>query len=345
MHTLTLSPPAGSSTSTRIRIGDHAISEIKNITKNDENIVMIFDEGIRSIADDVASKIPNVVQIPVASGDVSKSLSEVDRIVALMLEHGCTRKSLIIAVGGGMLTDLAGFVASIYMRGIPCVLVPTTLLGMVDAAIGGKTAVNAGACKNIIGTITHPTDIFIDTSFLQSLPLPQMQEGLAEMIKIAAITDAPYFEWLQAAIPTFLKRDAKTIDEAVLLAVTAKMKIVEQDERDRDVRLLLNFGHTVGHAVEALSGFKISHGKAVSIGMCAEMNIARCSERKSIEHLLALAGLPLTIPEVMKGHDLWILMQSDKKNQQGEVKIAVPKRLGEGAIETISEKQFASLFA
>lgn len=344
MHTLSLSPPADHPEASVIHIGDHALEDLKSLTKDIEQIVILFDEGIQTIADQVASQIPNTIKIPVASGDASKSLSEVDRIVSQMLDNGCTRKTLLLGVGGGMLTDLAGFISSIFMRGIPCILVPTTLLGMVDAAIGGKTAVNAGARKNMIGTTTHPADIMIDTLLLQTLPTPQLQEGLAEMIKIAAITDAPYFEWLESAIPLFLKRDPSTIDDAVLRAVRAKVKIVEKDERDRDVRLLLNFGHTVGHAVEALSGYTISHGKAVSIGVVAEMKLVKFSEANRVEKLLAAAGLPLIIPADMKQKDLWKLMQSDKKNEGGEVRIAVPKRLGEGGVLPVSEQQFAALF-
>lgn len=344
MHTISLSLPATTSMTSVIRIGENISKEISQHTQDTEKIVLIFDEGIRSIVDSISLQFPDAVQIPVASGDSSKSLSEVDRIVALMLDNGCTRKSFIIAVGGGMLTDLAGFVASIYMRGIPCFLVPTSLLGMVDAAIGGKTAVNAGERKNIIGTITHPREIIIDTSFLQSLPLPQMQEGLAEMIKIAAIMDPPYFDWLEKAIPAFLERDAKTIDEAVLRAVSAKVTIVEKDEKDSDMRLLLNFGHTVGHAVEALSYYKIPHGRAVSIGMVSEMKLSGCTDIKRVEKLLEVAGLPVSIPEDLQEKDLWKLMQSDKKNEKGEVRIAVPKQLGTGEIQTVSPQQFASLF-
>lgn len=345
MHTLTLSPPAEPSLASVIRIGEDSILELNVVTKNAEHIVLLLDEGIRSIADEIATQIPSAVQIAVASGDASKSLREVDRIISLMLDKGCSRKAVLVAVGGGMLTDLAGFVASIFMRGIPCILVPTTLLGMVDAALGGKTAVNAGARKNMIGTITHPTDIIIDTSLLQTLPQAQMQEGLAEIVKIAAIGDAPFFEWLEDAIPLFLKRDPTSINEVVLRAVSAKVKIVEQDQKDRDVRLLLNFGHTVGHAVEALSGFSIAHGRAVSIGIVAEMKLSGFSDAKRVEKLLGAAGLPLAIPADMKEKDLWKLMKLDKKNEEGEVRIAVPKRLGEGTVLSISDQQFAALFS
>lgn len=345
MHQLTLTPPARILIPTRIIIGPGALAEIKALAKGFDRVAVLFDEGVRPIAVPVTDSIAGSLAIPVKSGDASKSLSQVDRIVSAMLDGGCTRKTLVIAVGGGMLTDLGGFVASIFMRGVPCVFVPTTLLGMVDAAIGGKTAVNAGSRKNMIGTVTHPSHVIIGTELLKTLPEPQLREGLAEMIKIAAIIDSPFFEWLEDQVPAFLKRDGEIVDEAVTRAVRAKITVVEADEHDRDVRLLLNFGHTVGHAVEALSGYSISHGQAVSIGVAAEVKLAGFPDAKRIMNLFALAGLPLAIPSSMKSADLWKLMQSDKKNEKGEVRIAVPKRLGEGVVLTVTQKQFQSLFA
>ncbi len=345
MHTLTLTPPARVPTPTQIVIGDGATKDLQKALKGSEYTVMLFDEGIRMIAETIAASITTPLLLSVPSGDSSKSLSEADRIVSTMLDHGCSRRTTLVSIGGGMLTDLGGFVAGVFMRGVPSVLVPTTLLGMVDAAIGGKTAVNAGSRKNMIGSITHPAHVIVDTALLQKLPLPQLQEGLSEMIKIAAIADAPYFAWLEEALPRFLKRDPEIVAEAVERAVTAKVKIVEADDHDRDVRLLLNFGHTVAHAVEALSGYTIAHGKAVSIGVAAEMTLAGCSDARRVTDLLVAAGLPLALPSTMKQNDLWKVMLSDKKNEKGEVRIAVPKRLGEGTVISITEKQFAALFS
>lgn len=345
MHTLTLTPPARTSVSTRIVIGDGIREGIAEFLPPSEKIVLLFDLSVSTIADSVASAIPGCVKIGVKSGDASKSLAEADRIVTAMLNAGCARRSVIVAVGGGMLTDLAGFVASVFMRGVPCVLVPTTLLGMVDAAIGGKTAVNAGDRKNMIGTVTHPYAVVIDTSLLQSLPDPQIREGLSEMVKIAAIADAPYFTWLEEHADQFLKRDAVVLSEGVVRAVSAKKAIVERDEHDRDVRLLLNFGHTVGHAVEAKSGYTIPHGSAVSIGMVIEMALAGVKDAPRIKALLEQIGLPVSLPKDMALPELWIAMQSDKKNEGGEVKIAVPSRLGEGAVQTVLEEKFLSLTA
>ncbi len=344
MHTLTLTPPAHSNIGTDIQIGPGALLHAKNITKDYDNIVVLFDEGIVSIAEKIIDAIGTCIRIPVHSGDISKSLTEVDRIVSVMLKAGCTRSTLLLCIGGGMITDLGGFVASVFMRGIPCIHIPTTLLGMVDAAIGGKTAVNAGTTKNIIGTITHPLAVFIDTALLQKLPDSQLAEGLAEVIKIAAICDAPFFTWLEAAMPKLLMRDSATLEECVFRSVAAKVHIVEKDEHDRDERLLLNFGHTVGHAVEALSQYKISHGNCVSIGVTAEMKLSGFTECERLQKILKQAGLPFEIPASMQPEDLWNIMLSDKKNEHGLVKIVVPTQLGKGEVQTLTKEKFQTLF-
>ncbi len=343
MHNVTLTPPARGNAGTDILIGAGALGHASKLTKSHDRVVILFDESIEEIA--LRLVIGDSLRIPVKSGDASKSLAEVDRIVSVMLHSGCTRKTLLICVGGGMLTDLGGFVASVFMRGIACVLVPTTLLGMVDAAIGGKTAVNVGSKKNMIGTITHPQSVLIDTDLLASLPDSQLSEGLSEIIKIAAIVDHPFFEWLEDVMPQILKRHPIVLEECVLRAVTAKVNIVQADEHDREERLLLNFGHTVGHAVEALSKYKLSHGNCVSIGVAAEMKLAGFKDAARVEKLLSTAGLPLEMPKTMKPDDLWTIMLSDKKNEKGAVKIAVPKRLGEGAVQILSKELFLTLFS
>ncbi len=343
MHTVTLTPPARGNPGTDIQIGSGALAYVSKLAKGHDRVVILFDESIEEIA--LRLVIGDSLRIPVKSGDASKSLAEVDRIVSVMLQNGCTRKTLLICVGGGMLTDLGGFVASVFMRGISCVLVPTTLLGMVDAAIGGKTAVNVGSKKNMIGTIAHPQSVLVDTDLLASLPDSQLSEGLSEIIKIATIVDHPFFEWLAEVMPQILKRHPIVLEECVLRAVTAKANIVQADEHDRDERLLLNFGHTVGHAVEALSAYKLSHGNCVSIGVVAEMKLSDFKDATRVEKLLAAAGLPLEIPKAMKSNDLWTVMLSDKKNEKGVVKIAVPKRLGEGSVQILSKETFLTLFS
>ncbi len=347
MHTLTLTPPAHPVPVTKILIGNDVSTKLKTVIKTDsfDRIVLLYDSGIESIAKRIEHSIGTCILLPVSSGDSSKSLAEVERLTALMLDAGCTRKTLLVCIGGGMITDLGGFLASVFMRGIPCVLVPTSLLGMVDAAIGGKTAVNAGGRKNMLGTITHPMCVIVDLALLKDLPAAQFSEGLVEIIKIAAMVDRPFFEWLEENMQSVLKRKEPEISECVTRAIEAKVRIVENDDHDRDERLLLNFGHTIGHAVEALSLYTLSHGAAVSIGMIAEMTALQSKDLKRVSALLEAIHMPLTIPEFLTRDALWNVMKTDKKNEGGAVRCAVPVSIGEGAVHTITSEQFSVLFS
>lgn len=346
MHTLTLTPPTRVAAATHIVIGDDLIHELPSLLKPEvfDHIVLLYDKGVPSIAKRVEASFPSCLSISVASGDASKSLLEVERLTTLMLDGGCTRHTLLVCVGGGMLTDLGGFLASVFMRGIPCVLVPTSLLGMVDAAIGGKTAVNAGGRKNMVGTTTQPHSVIVDLSLLKDLPEEQFSEGLVEVIKIAGMLDLPFFEWLENNIGKVMKRESSEMAECVRRAIEAKIRVVENDEYDRDARLLLNFGHTIGHAVEALSQYKLSHGAAVSIGMIAEMNALGSKDRKRVSALLEAVSMPLSLPSQMTPKDLWTVMLSDKKNDRGSVRCAIPVSIGSGAVKELSLEQFQSLF-
>lgn len=348
MQTLTLTAPAHVPRVTSIVIGKDALTELPKILKNlkADRFAVLFDAGIKTIADGIIKNIgANVIPVAVASGDASKSLAQVEKITKTLVDAGASRTTVFVCIGGGMLTDLGGFAASIFMRGVPCVLVPTTMLGAVDAAIGGKTAVNSGGRKNMIGTIAQPHAVVIDMKLLLSLPETQLKEGLVEVIKIAAIIDAPFFEWLEDNIMAVLKRDDEACFECVSRAVQAKVNIVQADEHDREERLLLNFGHTVGHAVEALSNYEMAHGTAVNIGMRAEMMLTKFKDAKRVSALLDALALPSDIPKSMKPAALWQAMQSDKKNEGGEVRVAVPTHIGEGSVHAVSEKDFLKLFS
>lgn len=354
MHTFTLNPPARERKPTNIMIGEGlvelpqgGISSLSTLLNTDtfDRIVLLYDQGIEAIAKKLEQSIGSSLMLPVARTDASKSLAEVERLTTLMLNAGCTRNTLLVCIGGGMITDLGGFLASIFMRGIPCILIPTSLLAMVDAAIGGKTAVNAGGRKNMLGRLTHPMSVIIDPALLNDLPDQQFFEGLVEVIKIAAMVDGPFFAWIESSIQKVLAREPQTVEECITRAIQAKIRIVEADDYDRDVRLLLNFGHTVGHAVEALSQYKLSHGAAVSIGMAAEMAMSHAKDAARILALLEAVHMPVRIPQSMNASALWTVMQTDKKSEHGAVRIATPVRLGEGAVTSVKQDQFLTLFA
>lgn len=345
MPTIPLHPPSPPSRECPIIIDDGAIAQIPELMQKLEadRVAILYDKGVEEMAKTIQKSLPDAVLISVKSGEASKSLDEVSRIANELLKHGVTRKSLIVNVGGGMLTDLGGFVASIYMRGIRFLHVPTSMLGMVDAAIGGKTGVDLGTTKNILGTITHPQAIVIDTACLKTLPAQQLSEGLVEVVKMAAILDEAVFHWLEQHLTHILKRDTNSLIQCIANAAQMKADIVTDDEKEHGARMFLNFGHTVGHAVEAHAKFTIPHGQAVSIGMKAEMQMAKTEGAERVLALLHQLNMPIDLPSNVSLKDLWKLMQHDKKNVRGSVRMAVPVRIGKGEIQAITEKQFLLL--
>lgn len=346
MHTLFLQAPRKSQARTPIHLCaslEEGMAALGSLASFDA-VVLLYDRNVEDIAKRVLHVIPSTLTVPVSSGEDSKALSEVERIASRMLELGCTKNTLLIACGGGMVTDLGGFVGSVFMRGIRTVLLPTTLLGMVDAAIGGKNGVNCAGHKNMIGTISHPSAVLIDLSLLRTLPDPQYADGMAEIIKIAAIADAPFFTWMEASLAGLLAREEGIVAECVERAIQAKIRIVEQDDADEDRRLWLNFGHTIGHAVEALSRYQLSHGQAISIGMIAELRSMSSALEKRVSALLQAFKLPVILPSPLSEEALFDLMSSDKKALHGDVRIAVPRAIGEGSVLVLRRDQFHSLF-
>lgn len=346
MRTITLIPPALQRVPTRILIEAGLRNRIGDVIvgMNPDRIAVLFDEGVASIAKEVGAGLPGCLMIAVKSGDASKSLAEVERITKLMLEGGCTRQTVVVNVGGGMITDLGGLVAGVFMRGVPCVHVPTSMLGMVDASIGGKNGVNLGSTKNILGVITHPSAVAIDPELLSGLPATVLAEGLVEVIKIAAIADEEFLAWLEKHVGRVMDKDLAACTDCVAKAVELKARIVEQDERDDLVRLHLNYGHTVGHALEANAKFTLSHGKAVSMGMIAESRMTGGHGIQRIEKLLKAVGMPTELPADVSSDALWELMRRDKKNTGGQVRAAVPKTLGSAEVRSLNRADFDRLF-
>lgn len=275
----------------------------------------------------------------VPAGEPSKSREHWGALTDQMLARGLTRDSAVIALGGGVVGDLAGFVAATFMRGIPFVQVPTTLLAMIDASIGGKTGVDTPAGKNLVGAFHPPRAVVIDPEVLDTLDVSEWRGGLAEAVKHGAIADEAYFELLGEAGDRLLRpppadRDRGFRDQVVTRSIQIKADVVARDEREQGVRKILNFGHTVGHAVELLSGFSLSHGEAVAVGMVLE---SAAGERSGItipgttERLtgtLARLGLPTRRPPGPSTEALLEVMRTDKKSRGGAIQYAVPARIG-----------------
>ncbi len=346
MSSITLTLPARSERSYPIIVERGAIDEIRTHLPTDtDGIIILCDAALRSVADRVAKSVDAKGVIDVKSGEASKTLTETERLVGELLKIGATRKTVLINIGGGMLTDLGGFVAAVFMRGIRYIHVPTSMLCMTDAAVGGKTGVDLGETKNIIGAIHQPAAVICDIDLLHTLPDSALREGTVEAAKMAAMLNAEDFQWYEQNLDRILARDPDALTDCVVKAVQMKADVVSDDEHEHTRRMFLNFGHTVGHAVEALSKFAIPHGQAVAIGMRAEMLLAGCADTERMTDLLRRMDMPVTIPASMDREILWDLMRRDKKNIGGVVRMAVPTTIGSGEIQTIDHDAFLRLKA
>jgi 3-dehydroquinate synthase len=250
-----------------------------------------------------------------------------------MLEAQFGRDAAVLALGGGVTGDVAGFVAATYYRGLPFVQLPTTLLAMIDSSIGGKTGVDVPAGKNLVGAFHQPRFVLADIDLLASLPKPQLASGMAEAIKHGAIRDATYFASLEDSAPV-LARDLARLEAIVRGSIEIKAAVVAADEKEAGQRQVLNFGHTVGHAVEALSGFELLHGEAIAIGMAVEARIAESAGlavnglTERLTELLERYGLPTAIPGSLSTDALLEVMGSDKKVRAGRIRFALPCEIG-----------------
>jgi 3-dehydroquinate synthase len=273
------------------------------------------------------------VTLLVAEGEQHKSLDTAARLYAGLQNARAERSTPVLALGGGVIGDLAGFVAATYMRGLPLVALPTTLLAQVDSSLGGKTAVDHGPVKNNIGVFHHPELVVADTFTLNSLPQSEISNGLAEVIKYGMIRDRPFFSLLEKTISRIRALEDELLEEVVQRCVYIKARIVEKDERDTGLRNILNFGHTIGHAIEAASDFRIRHGQAVAVGMVKasaisnRMGIFPSRDLARLKDLLLQAGLPVRMPPVDMARVLRAI-DHDKKVVNGKVRFILPQRIG-----------------
>jgi len=280
------------------------------------------------------SRGARVRRIVVPDGDASKNLGQLGKLYDAFLEHGLDRGSAVVTLGGGVAGDLGGFAAASFLRGIPFVQVPTTVLAMADASIGGKTGVNLPQGKNLVGAFHQPRGVYIDVATLRSLPLRERAAGAAELIKAAAIWDADFFDWLEPRIEAFLALDLAVVLPALERACAIKAEVVERDEREGGLRRLLNFGHTLAHAIEKHARYRgILHGEAVSIGMvfAAErseaLGFAPAGTAARLTALLERARLPIRPPQRPRSAYL-SAMSVDKKKQGGKIHFVVLDRIG-----------------
>jgi len=277
-----------------------------------------------------------VSTIVLPAGETTKNLSVVQRCYNELAKQRFERKSFVVALGGGVIGDLAGFVAATYLRGIPFVQVPTTLLAQVDSSVGGKVGVNLKAGKNLVGAFYQPKLVLCDLATLDTLPPREFKAGLAEVIKYGIIYDAFLFKRLERDLDKVLARDPKVLGSVIARCCEIKADVVGQDETESGLRAILNFGHTIGHAIENISGYgKYLHGEAISIGQVAAAKLSRqltgLSEREvsRIEALFARTGLPTKIRLTPAQHKkLFDAMKLDKKVSAGEIKFVLAEKIG-----------------
>ncbi len=270
-----------------------------------------------------------------SASEPNKRLAAVEKLAEQLLRLGADRGSALVAVGGGVTGDVAGFLASLYMRGIPHVQVPTTLLAQVDSSIGGKTGVDLEQGKNLVGAFHQPTLIWMDLQFLETLPPEEFRQGMAEVIKTAMIGDEALWNYLEDNQESLKHRQSEALGHVVEACARFKAKVVQADEKEAGLRRILNLGHTVGHALERLSGYGLRHGDAVAIGLVAAAKMAvslgmlEPRDLMRVEELCRAWDLPVRIPASFSPEAVLAAMQTDKKHIGGRLHFILPVRIGE----------------
>lgn len=301
----------------------------------DQHVAELYGERLLQ---SLATAGVNADIITFARGEESKHLGTIATLASKLAQMGVDRKDGLIALGGGVTGDITGFLAAIYMRGIPFVQVPTTLLAQVDSSVGGKTGVDLPEGKNLVGVFYQPRIVYIDSRVLLSLPEIEMLNGLAEVIKYSIIYDYDFFKFLRDRRDQILRRDLPVISQVIERCCTIKAEVVAADEREADLRRILNFGHTIGHAVEAASNFIIAHGVAVGMGMVAVAELAVLkgiflrNEADELRALIADFGLSVTIPAELDRKRIKQYLKTDKKSVSGRAFFVLPVSIGKVVI-------------
>lgn len=324
-------------------IGSGVLSEVGRQVRDvcsPSRVLVVTDENVgahylNTIQTSLRSAGLKADSLTLKAGDHVKTLSSAEQLYDRLADIGMDRSGLLLAVGGGMVSDLAGFVAATWMRGIQFVICPTSLQAGVDAAVGGKTGVNHPRGKNLIGVFHQPIRVLIDVTCLQTLPDRELRAGLAESIKHGVIADETFFAWQEAHMPGILKRDSERLIELIERNVRIKADVVVSDERETcGRRALLNFGHTVGHAIEKHLAYGLRHGECVAVGMAAagriaaELGLFSSGDQQRLEGLIAAAGLATCCREPIDVEQVLDLIRLDKKSSAGKVNFVLPESVG-----------------
>jgi 3-dehydroquinate synthase len=339
-----------------VRIGNFSAEEVAAsiaaaLDPATTGVAVLVDAGLDAcsprvgpLCDALARKLPHVERLDLPAGEASKNLSEIERTAEWLASRGYDRKGAVVGVGGGATTDHAGFAAAIYLRGVPFALVPTTLLAMVDASVGGKTGVDLGAGKNLVGAFHQPRAVIADVGFLDTLPARERTAGLAEVVKCGFIADAGLLDLLEQS--PVGQTPALTL-ELIARAVRVKADVVASDETEGGRRAILNFGHTVGHALEAASGYGLLHGEAVALGMVAALRLGTALGVGSTalvdraRALLARLNLPTDFEPRMNAEVLERILV-DKKRRGGVIRFVLCPAAGATRLQDVTPADIAT---
>jgi 3-dehydroquinate synthase len=342
MRTLKVNLDKKCSSSYEIRIGRDILDRMTLlIAKNhkagryavitDDCVGGLYGKKFISVLKDIGLNV-SLIEFP--AGESSKNIKTVMDIAGKLMEMGADRETCLIALGGGVVGDITGFVASVFMRGVPYIQIPTTLVAQVDSSIGGKTGVDLPHGKNLLGTFYQPRAVFADLNFLDTLPEKEFNNGLAEIIKYGIIDDEKMFRALEDNMDAVKSKDSKLMPGLVENCCRIKKSVVEIDEKEHGLRRILNFGHTIGHSVETISKFSITHGEGVALGMVAAARISektgylKNNEAERIESIIRQAGLPVKMPKSLDGAKIISQLKMDKKKKGDIIHFVLLKKIG-----------------
>jgi len=314
-------------------------------------IVIITDSNVRrlyasQLLAGLTAQDMHSVMVDIPAGERSKSSGIIQAVYALLLENGIRRESLVVALGGGVVGDVAGFVAATILRGIDYVQVPTTLLAQVDSSVGGKVGIDHPLGKNLIGAFHHPKAVYIDPEVIATLPVEEFRDGLAEVLKIALALDAQFFKFIERNASRVLRTNTRILSEVILRSVGLKAAIVRRDERESGTRKALNLGHTLGHAIEAAAHYTVKHGAAVAMGIVAESRIAvemgllKDRDRARVLRLIRTLKLPTRFPKGLNRARFLAAIAADKKANAGGAKFVLPGGIGRAVIGVEVQQAF-----
>jgi 3-dehydroquinate synthase len=318
-----------------------AIDRIRALLPDAHTYAIITDTNVaRLYAEKIRKQLTNAAVLTFEAGEANKNAETWQKLSDGLINHNAGRDTCIIAVGGGVTGDLAGFVAATYMRGVPVVQVPTTLLAMIDASIGGKTGIDIDGGKNLIGAFHQPHAVIIDPDVLRTLPKHELRYGLAEAIKHGAIADAAYLQWIADSMQSIDALESNAIMHLIQRSVEIKAQFVSADVQEAGARAALNFGHTIAHALERVTRYAMPHGEAVACGMVVEIlsaeaaGVTEAGSGAKLVHALEGAALPAALPKGTNSSEVMAAMSTDKKARAGAVRYAIPARLGEFSADT-----------